>query len=64
MGITYTPNIGLAMQEDKTDTLDWDALTENWRKIDSALSTPLGHLSVNVNGFAGGEAGHSVQNGG
>ena len=37
MGITYTPNLNLAMQQDKTDTLNWDAVTTNWQKIDTAF---------------------------
>lgn len=37
MAITYTPNLNLAMQENKSDNLNWDAITENWRKIDAAI---------------------------
>lgn len=37
MAITYTPNLNLAMQENKSDKLNWDAITENWMKIDAAI---------------------------
>ena len=37
MAITYTDNLHLAMQEDKSDNLDWDALTNNWKIIDAAI---------------------------
>lgn len=36
---TYTDNLHLELQEDKTDYLDWDAITENWKKIDSAYGS-------------------------
>lgn len=36
MSVTYTPNIELGLQLDKTEYLDWDVITENWRKIDAA----------------------------
>lgn len=42
MAITYTTNLGLAMQQDKSDRLNWDAVTENWQKIDTAF----GNISV------------------
>lgn len=52
MAITYTDNLHLAMQEDKSDNLDWDALTENWRKIDAAIgSVPISRA---VNGVVRG----------
>lgn len=37
MAITYTPNLNLGMQLDKTDYVNWDAITDNWRKIDEAV---------------------------
>ena len=58
MAITYTPNIGLAMQQDKTDKLNWDAITENWQKIDEAFASysgggrsTSGGASLNLSGF-------------
>lgn len=48
MAITYTDNLHLGMQLDKTDYLNWDAITENWRKIDAAVGsiTPGGGASI------------------
>ena len=37
MSITYTENLGLGMQLDKTDYVNWDTITDNWRKIDEAV---------------------------
>ena len=39
MGKTYTQNLNLALQLDKSDQLDWDAVTENWQKIDAAFGS-------------------------
>lgn len=39
MALTYTPNINLAMQQDKHDKLNWDAITANWQKIDTAIGS-------------------------
>ena len=39
MGLTYTPNINLALQQDKSDKLNWDAVTSNWQKIDEAFGS-------------------------
>ena len=39
MALTYTPNINLAMQQDKHDKLNWDAITANWQKIDEAFGS-------------------------
>lgn len=36
MAVTYTDNIHLGMQLDKTDYVNWDAITQNWQKIDIA----------------------------
>lgn len=38
MGITYTDNLHLGLQEDKTETLDWDVLMDNFVKIDAAIN--------------------------
>lgn len=38
MSVTYTPNIGLGLQLDKTEYLDWDVITANWQKIDAAAA--------------------------
>lgn len=49
MAITYTDNLHLAMQEDKSDNLDWDALTDNWKKIDAAIgSVPIARAGSGV----------------
>lgn len=37
MAITYTPNIRLALQENKQDYLNWDAIVSNWQKIDTEI---------------------------
>lgn len=37
MAITYTPNIRLALQENKQDYLNWDAIVSNWQKIDAEI---------------------------
>lgn len=37
MGITYTENLKLGLQLDKTDYVSWDTITANWRKIDDAV---------------------------
>lgn len=44
MAITYTPNLNLGMQLDKTDYVDWDVITQNWQKIDDTAFT--GELTV------------------
>lgn len=38
MSVTYTDNLHLGMQLDKTDYVNWDAITQNWQKIDAAVS--------------------------
>ena len=51
MGITYTPNLHLGMQLDKTDYLDWNAITTNWQIIDSAIgggTANVGRMAVNL----------------
>lgn len=35
MATTYTENLNLALQDDKTDYIDWDAIQNNWRIIDT-----------------------------
>lgn len=39
MGVTYTPNLHLGLQEDKRDYLNWDLIVANWKKLDSAIGT-------------------------
>lgn len=46
MSVTYTENLQLGLQTDKNDYLDWDVITENWRKIDSAASGKGGGIPV------------------
>jgi hypothetical protein len=38
MAVTYTDNLHLGMQLDKTDYVNWDAITQNWQKLDAAFS--------------------------
>lgn len=38
MGTTYTGNLHLGMQEDKSDKFNFSLFTENWRKIDAAFA--------------------------
>lgn len=38
MAVTYTDNLHLGIQLDKTDYVNWDAITQNWQKIDAAVS--------------------------
>ena len=42
MGITYTPNLHLGMQLDKTDYVNWDAITTNWQIIDGIAPSSTG----------------------
>lgn len=37
MAVTYTDNLHLGMQLDKTDYVNWDAITQNWQKLDRAI---------------------------
>ena len=41
MSVTYTENLQLGLQEDKSNTLNWDVLMDNWLKIDAALSSAI-----------------------
>jgi hypothetical protein len=47
MSVTYTQNIELGLQLDKTEYLDWDVITENWRKIDAASGGGGGSTVLN-----------------
>lgn len=38
MAVTYTENLHLGMQLDKTDFFSMDVINENWQKIDAAVS--------------------------
>lgn len=38
MSTTYTQNLHLGMQEDKTDKFSFSLFTENWGKIDAAFA--------------------------
>lgn len=44
MAITYTPNIGLKLQENKQDYLNWDAIVYNWNKIDEEIGALKGNV--------------------
>lgn len=57
MAITYTPNLRLGMQLDKTDYVNWDAITDNWRKIDEAVGGSgirVGDATMMYNGISAG----------
>lgn len=57
MAITYTPNLRLGMQLDKTDYVNWDAITDNWRKIDEAVGGSgirVGDATMMYNGIKAG----------
>lgn len=41
MAITYTDNLHLGMQLDKTDYVNWDAIQQNWMIIDGACGGSL-----------------------
>ena len=58
MAVTYTDNLHLGMQLDKNDYLDWDAITDNWRKIDAAYSGGGGggenvHMTASIAAIGG-----------
>ena len=44
MATTYTENLNLALQEDDNDYLDWQAIQDNWKKIDGAFGELLARL--------------------
>ena len=46
MATTYTTNLNLAKQEDKTDYIDWDAIQDNWDKIDAAYGELLARIEA------------------
>lgn len=37
MATTYTANLNLGLQLDKTDYVNWDLIQQNWQKIDDAV---------------------------
>lgn len=51
MAVTYTDNLHLGIQLDKTDYVNWDAITQNWQKIDEAVS---GAVPQNISMLANG----------
>lgn len=60
MAITYTQNLRLGMQLDKTDYVNWDAITDNWRKIDEAVGGSgirVGDATMMYNGINAGFVG-------
>lgn len=53
MATTYTDYYHLGMQEDKSDKLNWDLLTQNWKALDAALhAIETGHSSVSGHAIA------------
>lgn len=64
MAITYTPNLRLGMQLDKTDYVNWDAITDNWRKIDEAVGGSgirVGDATMMYNGINAGFVGKTQE---
>lgn len=41
MAVTYTENLHLGLQLDKTDYLNWDVIQQNWMIIDGACGGSL-----------------------
>lgn len=37
MAVTYTENLKLGLQKNKTDYVNWDVIQANWQKIDEAV---------------------------
>ena len=53
MATTYTQNLNLGLQLDKTDYVNWDLIQQNWRKIDEAVGgvpAPAGSAAQAVEG--------------
>ena len=49
MATTYTQNLNLGLQLDKTDYVNWDLIQQNWRKIDEAVGgvpAPVGSATL------------------
>lgn len=46
MGMTYTPNLHLGLQEDKRDYLNWDAITQNWKTLDKTSGSGSGNFAT------------------
>ena len=62
MAVTYTQNLHLGMQKDKTDYVNWDAITQNWEKIDEAVGGSgirAGDATIILDGISNSRAGHS-----
>lgn len=45
MGMSYTPNLHLGLQEDKKDYLNWDAITQNWKTLDNTSGSGSGNFA-------------------
>lgn len=53
MATTYTDYYQFGMQEDKSDKLNWDLLTQNWKTLDAALhAIETGHSFVSGHAIA------------
>lgn len=64
MGITYTENLKLGLQLDKTDYVSWDTITANWRKIDEAVGGSgerVGDATMIYNGVNAGFVGKTEE---
>jgi hypothetical protein len=49
MGKTYTDNLHLELQEDPADYLDFEAITNNWKKIDNAIGEIMAIINPESN---------------
>lgn len=45
MGMSYTTNLHLGLQEDKKDYLNWDAITQNWKTLDNTSGSGSGNFA-------------------
>ena len=45
MGMSYTPNLHLGLQEDKKDYLNWDSITQNWKTLDNTSGSGSGKFA-------------------
>ena len=48
MGITYTPNLHLGLQLNKTDYVNWDVITAKWETIDGISPSTSGGALRNM----------------
>lgn len=62
MAVTYTENLKLGLQKNKTDYVNWDVIQANWQKIDEAVGGSgirAGDATIILGGISNSRAGHS-----